>query len=73
MARRRRDPEDPVQKLLKDLATDSDLLLRFIKDPEGVMKEGKIPKEARMFIRNCLALEVSKRILICPDTYHVHW
>jgi hypothetical protein len=64
----------PAQTFLTKLATDPTLLGEFIKDPDHVMKQYKIDdKKMRDAIRSCLALEVAKKLLICPDAFHVHW
>jgi len=47
---------------------------RFIKDPDYVMKTHSIRgKRTRQQIRNLLALEVAKRLLVVPFASFIHW
>lgn len=66
-------PTKKTKQFLTDLGSDADLLVRFIKNPDDVMKTAKIPPKDREYIRNCLALEVAKKVLVCPVAYFVHW
>ena len=62
-----------VQTFLTRLATESELLLEFIKYPDRVLKAHNIrDKTTREQIKNLLALEVAKR-LVAYNVGFVHW
>jgi hypothetical protein len=59
-----------VKDFLKLLATDADLLRRFIINPDAELQQfGDKDKET---IRNSVALEVAKRLVVHPSAY-IHW
>jgi hypothetical protein len=62
-----------TRKLLKDLGSDPKVLSDFIKDPEAVMSSRNIPDHEKVSVRNWLALEIAKKLVVTPDAYHVHW
>jgi len=63
-----------VQDFLTALATNSELLLEFIKYPDRVLKENKILKKTdQEHIRNLLALEVAKKLLVVQGHAFIHW
>jgi hypothetical protein len=62
-----------AKKFLTELATDPEKLASFINDPEGAMEARRIPKEDRAFIRNVVALEVAKKLVVIPEAFHVHF
>jgi hypothetical protein len=62
-----------AKKFLKELATNPDALMEFIKHPDRAMNERVIPEIEQTYIKNCVALEVSKKMIVCPDAVHVHW
>lgn len=59
--------------LLKDLGTNPETLAEFIKHPNAVMKGRKIPEAEQTYLRNTVALEVAKKMIISPEAVHVHW
>jgi hypothetical protein len=68
--------EKLVKNFLTSLATDHELLLEFIKDPDRVLNRHKIrDKATKESIRNLLALEISKKLLVVPAyaSSFVHW
>ena len=74
MAKRASNEEKLVQEFLTALATEPQLLVDFIKDPDGVLEEYKIRrKETKERIRLLLALEVAKQLLVVPTAAFVHW
>ena len=68
-----RPSNDAKQAFLTKLASNAKLLSDFIKNPDKVMKKHRISEKDRCSIRTCLALEITKKLLICPDGMHVHW
>jgi hypothetical protein len=62
-----------TKKFLKDLATDAQTLLDFIKNPEDAMGNRNIPAKEQLLIRNWLALEIAKKLVIAPSAFYVHW
>jgi hypothetical protein len=68
-----KQPSKRVQDFLKELATNSELLGEVIKNPEAEMKKRNISEKDRMFIRKSLALEASKKLMIVPDAFFIHW
>jgi hypothetical protein len=62
-----------AKKLLKDLGSDPHVLSDFIKDPEGVMNSRNVPAQEKVALRNWLALEIAKKLVVTPDTFHVHF
>jgi hypothetical protein len=62
-----------VQALLKSLATDSEVHVEFMKDPDRVLDQfGITDPTTRMQLRNHLALEVAKKLLVVPGALFVH-
>jgi hypothetical protein len=62
-----------VQDFLTRLATDPELLLEFINYPDRVLEAHKIREKDRVDVRNLLALEVAKKLLVVPTAAYVHW
>jgi hypothetical protein len=62
-----------VKDFLSKLASSPQMLVDFIKDPDGVLKANKIRNPAtREHIRKLLAVEVARQILVSPAAF-VHW
>jgi hypothetical protein len=69
-----KQPAKHVQLFLTSLATDSDLLLEFIKNPDRVLQEHEIrDKTTQEQIKNLLAIEVAKKLLVVPKAIFIHW
>lgn len=69
-----KQPQNQEQTLLTDLATKAEVLHSFILDPEAVMKKYNIrDKHTRDKIRNTLALEVAKKLVVYPSGGLLHW
>jgi hypothetical protein len=63
-----------MQDFLTLLATDPNVLLAFIRNPEDVLKEHNIrDAETQALIRNMLALEVAKKMAVWPVAAFIHW
>ena len=62
-----------VQRLLGDLASDPTVLGQFIQHPDRVIQQYGIKKEEADSVKNLLAVEVAKRLVVYDDDMHIHW
>ncbi len=63
-----------TQEFLTLLATDPNVLLAFIKNPEKVLEDHRIQDPAtQALIRGMLALEVAKKMVVFPVAAYIHW
>ena len=56
-----------------DTSINPQTLLDFIKHPENIMGDRSIPEKEQVLIRNWLALEIAKKLVVVPSAYFVHW
>jgi hypothetical protein len=65
-------PSPQVTTFLGRLATDPDLLVRFITNPDVLLTMEQFDLGDKEFIRNTVALEVAKKLVVHPAAY-IHW
>jgi len=68
MAMRSNQGKDP-KKFLAELATNPELLGKFIKAPEKVMKEAGIDKKHMRNIKNAVGHSVHKKLASAPQPF----
>lgn len=72
MARRRAN-HTAVKEFLDRLASDPDLLGKFILDPDGVMRQHGITTSAnREHVKKAVALGIVNWLLVGDHAFHVH-
>jgi hypothetical protein len=62
-----------VQKLLTKLGSDPDVLGSFIQNPDSVIKKNRIDRATADSIKNLLAVEVARRLVVYDSSMHIHW
>jgi hypothetical protein len=62
-----------AQRLLTDLGTNPSVLGEFIQHPDSVIKQYGITTQEADSIKNLLAVEVAKRLVVYDHAMHIHW
>ena len=58
-----------LRALVTSLATDAELLMEFIKNPDRVLDEFNIEEPMRQQIKNATWLEITKKLLATPTAF----